>query len=153
MSVVKIERNIYYTGLIASAVYIFVIGFLSVRQYLCTSVAMPVCPRSPFTLLHLLMHSAFFGYMFLFLRKLPSSFQWKWFLLILTIFSFIGIVFMQRMNEVDTVLIYSASFLSILSFGLLLQENNIAGEPPNKLKLIVSIVVIIGLLMFMRAIT
>ena len=146
----KFERHIYLIGLIASAVYVFVIGLLSTRQYLCEAFGPSRCPDTPFTLLHLLMHCGFFGYVFLFLRKIPVTLQWKWYLFCLTVLSFIGIVFVQRYAEVNATLVYLASLLSLVAFVVLFQEKNVQGPSNKKVKIATGVSVLIGLMIFFR---
>lgn len=123
----RFEGSVYLIGLIASTVYVAVLGYLSTREYVCNSVAGLACPQSPFNAFHLLMHTALLGYLFLLVKRIPKELRWKWLLLCAIVIVFLLLVLLQKYYQANSALIYTAVVASLVCFGIFFSEKRIEG--------------------------
>jgi len=149
-STTQFERHYYFIGLFASLVYWLVLGYLALYTYKCNSQFGGSCRSSTFTLLHLIMHSGFLGYLFIILKKIPRKLQWKWMMICASSLAFILIVFYQRYYPINAVTVYLAACLALISFIVFVQEKQIAGKPPTKVKVVLGFFMLLILTIFLR---
>ena len=147
---IKSDQTSYLIGLIASAVYVLVLGYLSTREYVCSAVAGLDCPQSPFTLIHVILHLCLLGYLFVLYGKITSTLQWKWGYLCFVSIAFITIATLQYYLSVNAYLIYLAMCFSLGSFGALFFDNAINEKRIHLIKIAIAGTVLIGVLIFLR---
>jgi hypothetical protein len=119
---IEFDRSTYLIGLCASAVYIFVLGYLATREYLCNSVAGLNCPQSPFNSLHIVLHSGFLLYLLMHATKISKSLLWKWCLLCAVALVFIVITVWQILSDPATIAVYAALLSSIICYFVFLLD-------------------------------
>ncbi len=146
----QFDRHSYFIGLSASLVYWFILGYLALHTYICNSQLGGNCRTTTFTVLHLIMHSGFLGYLFIIFSKIPKKLQWKWMMVCANSIAFIAIVFYQRFYPTNAVVVYLAALLALLTFIVFIQEKRIAGKPPTKIKIVLGLFVALSMAMFLR---